>query len=170
MQKAENTGLDGFLIKPVNASVLFDAIMQAFGDEIPETSRLARRQKEADALQEIQGARILLVEDNEINQQVAKEILEGAGLIVTIANNGQEAVDAVRENTYDAVLMDVQMPVMDGYTATRVIRKWETGIRNAEVGRRKTEDRGQRTEVRRPKTEDRRQMTDDKNWKGACPI
>jgi polar amino acid transport system substrate-binding protein len=161
MQKAENTGLDGFLIKPVNASVLFDAIMQAFGDEIPETSRLARRQKEADALQKIQGARILLVEDNEINQQVAKEILEGAGLIVTIANNGQEAVDAVRENTYDAVLMDVQMPVMDGYKATRVIRKWETGIRNAEVGRRKTEDRGQRTEVRRPKTEDRRQMTDD---------
>ncbi|MBT8363792.1 MAG: response regulator, partial [Deltaproteobacteria bacterium] len=148
MKKAENAGLDGFLIKPVNASVLFDAIIQAFGEEIPETSRLARRQKEADALQEIQGARILLVEDNEINQQVAKEILEGAGLIVTIANNGQEAVDAVRENTYDAVLMDVQMPVMDGYTATREIRKWETGIRDAEVGRRKTEDRGQRTEGR----------------------
>jgi polar amino acid transport system substrate-binding protein len=71
MQKAEDSGLDGFLIKPVNASVLFDAIMQAFGEEIPETSRLTRRQKEADALQEIRGARILLVEDNEINQQVA---------------------------------------------------------------------------------------------------
>ena len=84
MQKAANSGLDGYLIKPVNASVLFDAIMQAFGEEIPETSRLIRRRKDADALQEIHGARILLVEDNEINQQVAGEILEGAGLIVTL--------------------------------------------------------------------------------------
>ena len=125
MQKAANSGLDGYLIKPVNASVLFDAIMQAFGEEIPDTSRLIRRRKDADALQEIQGARILLVEDNEINQQVAGEILEGAGLIVTLANNGQIAVDAVKERSYDAVLMDVQMPVMDGYTATRKIREWE---------------------------------------------
>jgi PAS domain S-box-containing protein len=134
MQKAEERGLDGFLLKPVNASLLFDAIMQSFGEEIPETSRLIKRQKESDVLLDIQGARILLVEDNEINQQVAQEILEGAGLQVTIANNGQEAVDAVKEDSYDAVLMDVQMPVMDGYTATRRIRKWETGIRNSEFG------------------------------------
>jgi CheY-like chemotaxis protein len=73
---------------------------------------------------------VLLVEDNEINQQVAKEILEGAGLNVTLANNGQEAVKAVKENEYDAVLMDIQMPVMDGYTATKTIRKWEGGMRN----------------------------------------
>jgi len=66
-----------------------------------------------------------LVEDNEINQQVAKEILEGAGLNVALANDGQEAVNAVKENEYDAVLMDIQMPVMDGYTATRKIRKDE---------------------------------------------
>jgi two-component system sensor histidine kinase/response regulator len=65
------------------------------------------------------------VEDNEINQQVAKEILEGAGLTVALATNGQEAVNAVKENEYDAVLMDVQMPVMDGYTATREIRNDE---------------------------------------------
>jgi len=129
MQRAEKAGLDGFLIKPVNASVLFDAIMQAFGEEISETSRLTRRQKEADALKEICGARILLVEDNEINQQVAKEILEGAGLVVTIAGNGQEAVAAVKETHYDAVLMDVQMPVMDGYTATKEIRKWEEELK-----------------------------------------
>ena len=67
----------------------------------------------------------LLVEDNEINQQVAREILEGAGLNVTLANDGQEGVNAVKENNYDVVLMDVQMPVMDGYTATREIRKDE---------------------------------------------
>jgi PAS domain S-box-containing protein len=147
MQKAEDSGLDGFLIKPVNASVLFDAIMQSFGQEIPETSRLAKRQKESDPLQEIRGARILLVEDNEINQQVAQEILEGAGLIVTIANNGQEALDAVKETGYDAVLMDVQMPVMDGYAATREIRKWEVGSGKSECGRRKGEVGSRNTEV-----------------------
>jgi CheY-like chemotaxis protein len=131
IQKAENAGLDGFLIKPVNASVLFDAIMQVFGEEIPATSRLAKRQQETGALKEIRGARILLVEDNEINQQVAKEILEGAGLIVTIANNGQEAVDAVKTAVYDVVLMDVQMPVMDGYAATRAIREDELKAQNS---------------------------------------
>ena len=71
------------------------------------------------------------MEDNEINQQVAREILEGAGLHITLANNGKEAVDAVKEAGYDAVLMDVQMPVMDGYAATRKIREWEGGMRNA---------------------------------------
>jgi CheY-like chemotaxis protein len=65
------------------------------------------------------------VEDNEINQQVAKEILESAGLNVSLANNGQEGVSAVRENNYDAVLMDIQMPVMNGHEATREIRKDE---------------------------------------------
>ena len=82
---------------------------------------------------------MLLVEDNEINQQVAMEILQGAGLNVTIANNGQEGVDAARANQYDAILMDIQMPVMDGYTATKTIRKWESERKNAEVGMRNAE-------------------------------
>jgi CheY-like chemotaxis protein len=106
--------------------MLFDTIIQAFGEAVPETSRVAQRhEQEAEALEHIRGANVLLVEDNEINQQVAREILEGAGLKVTLANDGQEAVNAVKENEYDAVLMDVQMPVMDGYTATREIRKDE---------------------------------------------
>jgi two-component system, sensor histidine kinase and response regulator len=124
MQQAEDVGLEGFLLKPVSASMLFDAIMLAFGEEAPKLSRMVQRQEqEALDLQHILGAQLLLVEDNEINQQVAKEILEGAGLYVTLANNGQEALDAVRAANYDAVLMDVQMPVMDGYTATGEIRK-----------------------------------------------
>ena len=136
MQQAEQVGLAGFLLKPVSASMLFDAIMEAFGEALPETSRVAQRhEQEAEALKHIRGAHVLLVEDNEINQQVAKEILEGAGLNITLANNGQEAVNAVKENSYDAVLMDVQMPVMDGYTATKTIRKWEGGLRRAQPRR-----------------------------------
>jgi signal transduction histidine kinase/DNA-binding response OmpR family regulator len=125
-QQAEEVGLEGFLLKPVNPSMLFDTIMQAFGKAVPETSRVAQRKEQEDkALKDIQGAQVLLVEDNEINQQVAREILESAGLNVALANDGQEAVNAVKESNYDAVLMDVQMPVMDGYTATREIRKDE---------------------------------------------
>jgi signal transduction histidine kinase/CheY-like chemotaxis protein len=126
MQQADELGLEGFLLKPLSPSMLFDATMQAFGEAEPEISRLSqRKEQEAEAIQHIQGLRLLLVEDNEINQQVAREILEGAGLNVTLANNGQEAVNAVKESSYDAVLMDVQMPVMDGYTATREIRREE---------------------------------------------
>ncbi len=142
MQQAEEVGLEGFLLKPVNPSILFDTIIQAFGEEVPETSRIAlRREQETNAFEDIRGANVLLVEDNEINQQVAKEILEGVGLNVILANNGQEAVNAIKENSYDAVLMDVQMPVMDGYTATRKIREWESevGMRNAEVGEQREE-------------------------------
>jgi CheY-like chemotaxis protein len=126
MQQAEEVGLEGLLLKPISASMLFDTIMQAFGEVVPETSRIGQKHEhEAEALEHIRGANVLLVEDNEINQQVAREILEGAGLRVSLANNGQEAVNAVKENIYGAVLMDVQMPVMDGYTATRKIREWE---------------------------------------------
>jgi CheY-like chemotaxis protein len=91
-------------------------------------------------LKHIQGAHVLWVEDNEINQQVAREILEGAGLNVALATNGQEAVNAIKENEYDAVLMDVQMPVMDGYTATRKIREWELKAQSSELKAAETGD------------------------------
>ena len=130
MQQADEAGLDGFLLKPVNPSVLFDAIMHAFGKETPRLSRAVQEDASGmGALSRIRGARVLLVEDNEINQQVAGEILEAAGLSVSLANNGQEAVEAVKKGDFDAVLMDVQMPVMDGYTATREIRNREDEIR-----------------------------------------
>jgi CheY-like chemotaxis protein len=135
MRQADEIGLEGFLLKPVSSSMLFDAVMQAFGKPIQDQSRISReKEKVTDWEKAIAGARVLLVEDNEINQQVAMEILQGAGLNVTVANNGQEGVDAARQNEFDAILMDIQMPVMDGYAASREIRKWEGERRNAEVG------------------------------------
>jgi len=144
MQKADEVGLEGFLLKPVSPSMLFDSIMQAFGEVVPETSRVVQKhEQEAEALKHIRGAHVLLVEDNEINQQVAKEILEGVGLNITLANNGQEAVNAVKESIYDAVLMDVQMPVMDGYTATRKIREWELKAQSSKIHATEPKDKNQ---------------------------
>ena len=81
------------------------------------------KEKDIEALKGIRGARILLAEDNEINQQVAREILEQAALVVEIANNGLEAVEMAQKNPYDAILMDIQMPEMNGFEATKAIRE-----------------------------------------------
>ena len=152
IRQAEDLGLDAFLIKPVNPSVMFNTIMEVFNREVqkgmPPTPD--GQQIDEDVLEKIKGARILLAEDNEINQQVAMEILTSAGLRVTLAENGQEAVKAVKTHDFDAVLMDIQMPVMDGYTASREIRKWEEEKWNgeAEVRGQRTEDKGQKAENR----------------------
>ena len=124
LSRASQIGLDGFLIKPVSPSMLFDSIMAAFGkEEHGGKARGRRAARQETGRDGIRGASLLLVEDNEINQQVAREILEGAGLKVSIAKDGGEAVEQVRQGSYHAVLMDIQMPVMDGYSATRVIRQ-----------------------------------------------
>ena len=129
MRKAEAAGLDGFLLKPVSPSLMFDTIMEIFGRGDLRVSAPSAAQQPTRAVERLAGVRVLLAEDNEINRQVAMEILRGAGLNVTLANNGQEAVDAVKNQHFDAVLMDVQMPVMDGHAATRAIRNWEGGMR-----------------------------------------
>lgn len=124
MHQARDAGLGGFLIKPVNPSVLFETILDAFGRTISKRPFAAKPlAAEGKGLDKLNGARLLLVEDNEINQQVASELLKKAGAAVTIAVNGKEAVRKVAENDFDAVLMDLQMPVMDGYEAARTIRK-----------------------------------------------
>jgi two-component system sensor histidine kinase/response regulator len=124
MQRSEKAGVNGFLLKPVGQSVLFDSIMAAFGKETREGETVARGiGRDEEELQTIRGARVLLAEDNEINQQVAKEILEQAGLVVSIANNGKEAVEMVRQGNFEVVLMDIQMPVTGGFEATQELRK-----------------------------------------------
>ena len=126
MQKSEKVGVDGFLLKPVDQSVLFDSIMIALGrgaQERETVKRVSGRNEEE--LQKIRGARVLLAEDNEINQQVAEEILQQAGLVVRSANNGKEAVEMVKAGNFDVVLMDIQMPVMGGFEATQEIRRDE---------------------------------------------
>jgi CheY-like chemotaxis protein/HPt (histidine-containing phosphotransfer) domain-containing protein len=132
MQRSERLGLEGFLIKPVSPSVLFDTIMEAFGRETTGPGRKQITDKDV-PLAHLQGAQVLLAEDNEINQQVAVEILQGAGLEVTVANNGLEAVQAVAAGPFDAVLMDIQMPVMDGYTAARKIRQSASDARDIPI-------------------------------------
>ncbi len=123
MQKAESAGIDGFLIKPFSPSILFNSIMQIMGTDASHLTMAKSPDKNRiSELSTILGARILLVEDNEINQQVACEILEQVGLVVQIANNGEEALTWVNKAPFDMVLMDIQMPVMDGYQATKQIR------------------------------------------------
>jgi len=122
--EAKKAGINAFLTKPMFQSTLFNAIMDAFGKE----SREARPDKEITTKASIckkhlKGVKILVAEDNLTNQEIAKAILEGAGIIVEIVNNGEEAVETARKGRFDAVLMDVQMPKMDGYEATANIRK-----------------------------------------------
>lgn len=123
--QAMQKGVDGFLVKPVSSSSLFDAISQSFDKESKAESEILMQQPLSDiALEQgIKGAHVLLVEDNEVNQQVAVELLELAQCEVSVAADGQQAVSLVSKHQYDAVLMDIQMPVMDGFEATQVIRQ-----------------------------------------------
>ena len=121
MNEAKNMGLHTFLVKPISHSILFDAIVEAFcGDEMQDLRMPPADSEKTD----LTGAHLLVVEDNEINQQVASELLEGFGAIVEVAGNGKIAIERIFKDgaRYDAVLMDLQMPEMDGYEATHKIR------------------------------------------------
>ena len=123
--EAEEMGIDGYLLKPVTPSTLCDTLLELFGGAGNEADH-SQITRAAATPHNANGIRILLVEDNEVNQQVASELLESAGASVTIANNGGEAVRILTESEhlppFDVVFMDLQMPEMDGFTATRLLR------------------------------------------------
>ncbi len=118
--ESERIGINGYLTKPVNPSVLFDSIKDVFGEREKEKQV---QDEDITYQQKLWGIKILLAEDNKVNQALAKAVLRKAGIQIDIANNGRKAVDAVYRTDYAAVLMDMQMPEMDGYEATRAIRK-----------------------------------------------
>ena len=119
-KRIDRAALDGVLFKPFTHSMLFDALIGAI-DKSKLSNPLPARDEPLASEPQLAG-RVLLVEDNPINQQIAQQILELAGVQVSVAVNGLQAVQQVMERDFDVVLMDIQMPVMDGYEATKTIR------------------------------------------------
>ena len=124
IKEAEAMGIVNMLVKPLSPSMLFDTTMEAMG-RIDAESRISRpaAPDNMDQFMPVRGARILLAEDNEINQQIASELLQDAGFVVEVAENGLIALEMIQHTSYDLVLMDMQMPGMDGLGATAAIRR-----------------------------------------------
>ena len=125
---AEQLPVAATLTKPVTPSTLLDASLQAIGQPRQHALRGDLREEELESNRAVlAGAHVLLVEDNPFNQELARDLLGRAQIVVRVANNGREAIDMLARERFDAVLMDCQMPVMDGYAATCELRsdpKW----------------------------------------------
>jgi two-component system sensor histidine kinase/response regulator len=124
LSQIADAGIEDVLIKPVSPSLLLETILRVLGEPLPD-ARHRRPVDPAIDLSAIAGARVLLVEDNDLNRDVAQDLLCDAGLVVDIAVDGAAAVARVGQCRYDIVLMDMQMPVMNGLAATRAIRAME---------------------------------------------
>jgi CheY-like chemotaxis protein len=121
MRGLSDPRFDGFLVKPLTETLLMRTIASISG-KIAETPASGFQPAPEHLLSELIGRRVLVVEDNEINRNLANELLCDLGIRVAIAANGREGVEQVLAGAFDLVLMDIQMPVMDGLTATRLIR------------------------------------------------
>jgi len=125
-QASKDVDFASILPKPVSLSQFHNSILEAMGRETIKSATQKRSSEETDnAIERLKGKRVLLVEDNDINLELAMELLTAQGIEVDFANDGKEALACLETASYDGVLMDCQMPVMDGYEATREIRKIE---------------------------------------------
>jgi CheY-like chemotaxis protein len=118
----KTAGINQIISKPVRQSQLYDCLMTLLDETMPACEQSTHLSPSKNASFD---ARILVVEDNLVNQMVAEEMLKNMGCQVGIAANGREGADRVLSDSYDLIFMDVQMPEMDGYEATAVIRVWE---------------------------------------------
>lgn len=119
---AEGLDVKGYLTKPVTPSHLLDTIMLAMGEQVDQSRNTSSTEHILETAEKLSGSNILLVEDNDMNQEIAIELLKKYGMNPTLAENGKEAINILKTEKFDGVLMDCQMPVMDGYEATHHIR------------------------------------------------
>ncbi len=131
VQAAYETGISAYLTKPVSRSELYDCLVGALDNKRgSEALKLPEGLSSKSGMGKLRG-HILIAEDNPVNQEVARSMLELLGCTADLANNGVAAVDAFSRNAYDLILMDCQMPLMDGYAATRIIRQRELAAQTA---------------------------------------
>ncbi len=134
--RVKEIGFEAYLPKPLKRSVIFDCLVAVFAKKPDQHStgpQPAFVTRHTLAESKRRRVRILLAEDNEINQKLAVSMLKKIGYRVDVAGNGKEAIEALEKNSYDVVLMDIRMPEMDGLEATRIIRNPQSKVRNHNI-------------------------------------
>ena len=124
-QEFADIDIDGFLLKPVTSQSLKDTILKALATTVVPNQLHITLPTDQELKKQLAGREILVVEDNSINLQIAKEFLESWDISVTTASDGKTAVALVKQYHFDLILMDIQMPILNGLDATQKIRTWE---------------------------------------------